>query len=252
MHEDPQRGGELARGWRRLIFLFVFHFDPLYFVFFVPGVLLSLWASHRVKSTFRKYSQVASRRGYTGAEAARELIRARGISGVRVEPTQGFLSDHYDPRHRVLRLSPDVYSGRSLAAVGVAAHEAGHAIQHAKSYGPLKFRSYVVKPAMIGSNLGTIIAGIGLFVQSAGLLWVGIILFSAFVVFTLITLPVEFDASRRAVAALRELGMIEVDEVGGASAVLKAAAMTYVAAAITALLQLLYFLMRAGVLGRRD
>jgi Zn-dependent membrane protease YugP len=231
----------------------VFHFDPYYLLFFLPGMLLSLWASARVKSTFHRYSQVASRRGFTGAEAARELIRRRGISGVHVEETQGFLSDHYDPRHRVLRLSPDVYHGRSLASVGVAAHEAGHAIQHAKSYGPLKFRSYVVKPAMIGSNLGTIAAGMGLMIQSAGLLWVGIVLFSAFVLFTLVTLPVEFDASKRAVAALQEIGMIDADEVEGTSAVLKAAAMTYVAAAITALLQLLYFLMRAGLLGgRRD
>lgn len=231
----------------------VFYFDPLYLLFFVPGVLLSLWASSRVKSTFRRYSQVASRRGYTGAEAARELIRRRGAAGVRVEETPGFLSDHYDPRARVLRLSPDVYHGRSLAALGVAAHEAGHAIQHATSYGPLKFRSMVVKPAMIGSNLGTILAGVGLMMQSAGLLWVGIVFFTAFVLFTLVTLPVEFDASNRAVRALQETGMIAADEVDGTQAVLKAAAMTYVAAAVSALLQLLYFLLRAGVLGgRRD
>lgn len=231
----------------------VLHFDPLYLLFFAPGLLLSLWASARVKSTFRRYSEVASRRGYSGAQAARELIRLRGIAGVQVEETSGFLSDHYDPRHRVLRLSPDVYHGRSLASLGVAAHEAGHAIQHAKSYGPLKFRSYVVKPAMIGSNLGMAAATFGLVLQSTGLVWVGIVLFSIFVLFTLITLPVEFDASKRAVKALEETGMIDADEVDGTSAVLKAAAMTYVAAAITALLQLLYFLMRAGILGgRRD
>lgn len=229
----------------------VFTFDPLYLLFFVPGVLLSLWASSRVKSTFRRYSQVASRRGYTGAEAARELIRRRGVAGVRVEETAGFLSDHYDPGARVLRLSPDVYHGRSLAAMGVAAHEAGHAIQHATSYGPLKFRSMVVKPAMIGSNLGAILAGVGLMMQSAGLLWIGIVFFAAFVLFTLVTLPVEFDASNRAVRALQETGMIAADEVDGTSAVLKAAAMTYVAAAVSAILQLLYFLMRAGVLGGR-
>jgi uncharacterized protein len=229
----------------------VFHFDPLYLLFLAPGLLLSLWASARVKSTFHRYSQVASRRGYTGAEAARELIRLRGLTGVRVEATQGYLSDHYDPRERVLRLSPDVYHGRSLVALGVAAHEAGHAIQHATSYGPLKFRSMVVKPAMLGSNLGTILAGFGLVIQSAGLLWVGILFFAAFVLFTLVTLPVEFDASNRAVRVLRETGMIGADEVEGTSAVLKAAALTYVAAAVSAILQLLYFLMRAGVLGGR-
>ncbi len=226
----------------------VFHFDPVYLLFFIPGMLLSLWASARVKSTFREYSQVGSRRGYTGAQAARELIRQRGISGVQVEDTTGFLSDHYDPRHRVLRLSPEVYHGRSLASLGVAAHEAGHAIQHAKAYGPLKFRSYVVKPAMIGSNIGTVIASLGLAMQFSGLIWAGIVLFSIFVLFTLVTLPVEFDASKRAVAALQETGMIDADEVDGTAAVLKAAAMTYVAAAITAVLQLLYFVMRA----RRD
>lgn len=229
----------------------VLHFDPVYLLFLAPGLLLSLWASSRVKSTFHRYSRVASRRGYTGAEAARELIRRRGVSGVRVEMTQGFLSDHYDPGARVLRLSPDVYQGRSLAALGVAAHEAGHAIQHATSYGPLKFRSMVVKPAMLGSNLGAVLAGFGLFMQSAGLLWAGIVFFAAFVVFTLVTLPVEFDASKRAVLALQETGMIATDEVEGTAAVLKAAALTYVAAAVSAVLQLLYFLMRAGVLGGR-
>ncbi|HEX2880131.1 MAG TPA: zinc metallopeptidase [Polyangiaceae bacterium] len=228
------------------------YFDPLYLLFFVPGVLLSLWASHRVKSTFRRYSQVASMRGVSGAEAARELIRQRGIAGVRVEETSGFLSDHYDPSQRVLRLSSEVFHGHSLASLGVAAHEAGHAIQHAKGYGPLKFRSWVVKPAMIGSNLGTVIAGLGLAMQTTGLIWVGIVMFSAFVLFTLVTLPVEFDASRRAVLALKEINIISASEVPGTEAVLRAAAMTYVAAAISAILQLLYFLMRAGFLGGRQ
>lgn len=228
------------------------YFDPLWFAFLIPGIVLSFWASARVKSTFHKYSQVTSRRGWSGADAARELIRQRGIDGVRVEETPGFLSDHYDPGARVLRLSPDVYRGRSLAALGVAAHEAGHAIQHAKAYGPLKFRSYVVKPAMIGSNMGPFIAGFGLMFQSTGMIWAGIIAFSAFVLFTLITLPVEFDASKRAVAALQETGMILPSEAPGAQAVLNAAAMTYVASAISAILQLLYFLMRAGLFSNRD
>jgi Zn-dependent membrane protease YugP len=226
-------------------------FDPLYFALLVPGLLISLWASFRVKSTFSHYSRVPSSRGFSGAEAARELIRRRGVSGVTVEETQGFLSDHYDPTERVLRLSADVYHGRSLAALGVAAHEAGHAIQHANDYGPLKFRSFVVKPAMIGSNLAFVFLGLGAITHMAGLAILGVVLFSVFVVFTLVTLPVEFDASRRAVVALRELGMVTPAEEDGAGAVLRAAAMTYVAAAITAVLQLIYFLIRSGLLGSR-
>ncbi len=228
-------------------------FDPIYLLFLLPGLALSFWANSRVKSTFKRYARVSSRKGWTGAEAARELISKRGIAGVVVEETPGFLSDHYDPGARRLRLSPEVYHGRSLAALGVAAHEAGHAIQHATSYGPLRFRSWVVRPAMIGSNFGTLLAGVGVALQSTGLVWVGIVLFSAFVIFTLITLPVEFDASNRAVLALEQGGMIYADEVPGARAVLRAAAMTYVAAAVSASLQLLYFLMRSGILGgRRD
>jgi Zn-dependent membrane protease YugP len=226
-------------------------FDPLYFLFALPGLALSLWAQFRVKSTFGRYSQVAAQSGMSGAEAARELIRQRGVQGVRVEETSGTLSDHYDPFHKVLRLSQDVYHGRSLAALGVAAHEAGHAIQHAHAYGPLKWRSLLVRPANLGSNLGVILAGIGLALQASSLTLIGIILFSAAVLFTLVTLPVEFDASRRAVVALRELGMVTASEAGGAKAVLDAAALTYVAAALTAVLQLLYFLMRAGLFGGR-
>jgi uncharacterized protein len=228
------------------------YFDPFWLLIAVPTTLLSLWASWNVKATFKKYSQVASRRGWTGAEAARELISRRGAHGVRVEETSGFLSDHYDPGAKVLRLSPDVYHGRSLSALGVAAHEAGHAIQHATNYGPLGFRSLIVRPATIGSNLGTVIAGLGLAAQSTGMVWVGVVMFSAFVLFTLVTLPVEFDASNRAVAALEASGMIEPFEVPGTRAVLRAAAMTYVAAAVSAILQLLYFLWRAGILGGRS
>jgi uncharacterized protein len=228
------------------------YFDPFWLVIAVPTMLLSLWASWNVKSTFNKYSRVASRKGWTGAAAARELISRRGAHGVRVEETSGFLSDHYDPGAKVLRLSADVYHGHSLAALGVAAHEAGHAIQHATNYGPLNFRSWIVRPAMIGSNLGTMIAGLGLMAQSTGMVWIGVVLFGAFVVFTLVTLPVEFDASNRAVAELQSLGMIDSFEVPGTKAVLRAAAMTYVAAAVSAILQLLYFLWRAGILGGRS
>lgn len=226
-------------------------FDPIYFLFALPGLALSLWAQFRVKSTFRRYSQVLAQSGMSGAEAARELIRRRGVQGVRIEETAGTLSDHYDPFHKVLRLSQDVYHGRSLAALGVAAHEAGHALQHAQAYGPLKFRSLLVRPANIGSSLGVILASVGFLLQASSLTLVGIILFSVAVLFTLVTLPVEFDASRRAVIALRELGIVSTGEVSGAKAVLDAAALTYVAAALTAVLQLLYFLMRAGLLGGR-
>jgi uncharacterized protein len=230
------------------------YFDPLWALLALPGMLLSMWASFRVKATFSRYSEVPSRRGFSGAEAARELIRQRGVAGVHVEETSGFLSDHYDPTARVLRLSSDVYHGRSLAAIGVAAHEAGHAIQHANAYLPLKLRSMVVKPAMLGSNLGVLLAGLGLALHTMALLKIGVVLFAAFVVFTLVTLPVEFDASRRAIVAIQELGIVSRDEAEGASAVLRAAAMTYVAGAITAVMQLLYFLIRSGLLGgsRRD
>jgi Zn-dependent membrane protease YugP len=226
-------------------------FDPVYFLIALPGLALSLWASFKVKSTFRKYSQVGARSGLSGAEAARELLRQRGVHDVRVEPVEGFLSDHYDPGAKVLRLSPDVFNGRSLASLGVAAHEAGHALQHATGYGPLKFRSWVVKPAMLGSNLGMYVMMGGMFLQATSLVWVGVAMFSAFVIFTLVTLPVEFNASSRAVAALQGAGMITEQERKPTKAVLDAAALTYVAAAISAVLQLLYFLWRAGLLGGR-
>jgi Zn-dependent membrane protease YugP len=228
------------------------YFDPLYLVFMLPGLLLSLCASFKVKSTFRHYAQVQARSGYSGARAAAELMRRKGITDVRVEEVDGFLSDHYDPWKKVLRLSSDVYHGQSLASLGVAAHEAGHAIQHATGYGPLKLRSLVVKPAEIGSNFGAFICAIGLAMASTKMVLAGVVLFSAFVLFTLITLPVEFNASSRAVQVLEQSGMIAPSEVAGTRAVLNAAAMTYVAGAISAIMQLLYFLMRSGLLGGRD
>lgn len=223
--------------------------DPLYLVFFVPTLLFSLYSGWKVKSTFKRFSAVRTSGGITGAEAARRIIAAKGMSGVRVERSQGFLSDHYDPSAKVLRLSPDVYDGATIAALGVAAHEAGHAIQHAKDYGPLRFRSLIVKPAQIGSNLGTLLLMVGIFLNSANLALIGVVLFGAFVVFTLITLPVEFDASNRAVATLGELQLLRGTELDGARKVLNAAAMTYVASAAAAISQLLYFLIRSGLLG---
>ena len=227
-------------------------FDPMYLLAMLPGLALSMWASFKVKSTFKRYSQVRARSGLSGAEAARELLRRAGVQHVAVERTPGFLSDHYDPSHKRLRLSPDVYDGRSLAALGVAAHEAGHALQHAHHYAPLKFRSLIVKPAGIGSQLGMYVAFAGIFTQMQPLIWVGIIMFSAFILFTLVTLPVEFNASSRAVKVLVDTGMVARDEAADAKKVLDAAALTYVAAAIAAILQLLYLLMRAGVIGGRN
>jgi len=227
-------------------------FDPVFLLVMVPGLLLSLWASFQVKSTFKRYSQVRPRSGLSGAEAARALLHRSGVDGVQVEQVQGFLSDHYDPSARVLRLSPDVYNGRSLAALGVAAHEAGHALQHATKYAPLGFRSLVVKPASFGSSLGMYAVMGGMLLQLQPLVWLGIIAFSVFVLFTLVTLPVEFNASSRAVAALQSAGMIAADEVEGTRKVLNAAALTYVAAAIGAIMNLLYLLWRAGLLGGRS
>ncbi len=233
------------------------HFDPVYFLFLVPGVLLSFWASFKVKSTFAKYSDVAPRSGMTGAQVAAMILRETRLQNVGIEEVEGYLSDHYDPFARTLRLSSDVYHGRSLSAVGVAAHEAGHAIQHATDYGPLKFRSLIVKPAMIGSNLGGILCAVGLGLQATSgagqaVIWLGVGLFSLFVLFTVVTLPVEFNASSRSLRMIQEMGIIDPREAGPTGEVLRAAALTYVAAAVTAILQLLYFLMRAGLLGGRN
>ena len=234
------------------------YFDPVYFIFVGPALLLSMYASFKVKSAFKKYSKVATSSGLTGAQAAGNMLRAEGVHNVEIEATKGFLSDHYDPRSKTLRLSPDVYSGRSVASVGVAAHEAGHALQDAGGYAPLKLRSMIVPAASLGSKLAwplLIIGGIIMYTGSVfGLVMVkiGIIFFSVAVAFQLVTLPVEFNASNRALKALSSSGMLMEEEVSGARKVLNAAALTYVAAAATAVLQLLYFLMRFGLLGGRD
>jgi Zn-dependent membrane protease YugP len=227
-------------------------FDPLYMMMIAPAFILSLVAQGWVKSAFRKYGKIANRRGITGAEAARRILDASGLSRVTIEPAKGFLSDHYDPRTKVLRLSPDVYGKPSLAAVGVAAHEAGHALQDAKEYAPLKLRSALVPVAQLGSNLAWPLLFIGMFLNAVGMIKVGVILFSGAVLFQVVTLPVEFNASSRALQALSGTGILTGDEMTGARKVLTAAAMTYIAAAITAVLQLLYFLLRSGLLGGGD
>jgi Zn-dependent membrane protease YugP len=221
------------------------YFDPLYFLIVAPGLLLAMWATFKVKSTFSKYSKVAIASRASGAEVARELLARSGISDVAVERHQGFLSDHYHPTQKVVRLSPDVYEGRSVSAVGVAAHEVGHAIQDAQGYGPMRFRQALVPVAGIGSNASYIIIIIGFLMRSAGLVWVGIILFSAVVIFQIVTLPVELNASKRAKLQLVGTGIVSQQESVHVARVLNAAAMTYVAAVITSLLTLLYFVIRA-------
>ncbi|MBI3933995.1 MAG: zinc metallopeptidase [Acidobacteria bacterium] len=227
-------------------------FDPIYFLFIGPGLILSLWASFRVKSAFNKYSKVRSMRGLTGAEAAEEMLRCAGISGVRIVRSHGMLSDHYNPLNRTLNLSESVYDSNSIAAVGVATHEAGHALQHARNYAPLWVRSALVPTANIGSGIGYFVMMIGLFLSSANMVLFGALLFSAVLLFQIVTLPVEFNASNRAKALVVEYGIVTADERQGIDRVLNAAAMTYVAAAISTLLTLLYFLMRAGLLGGRS
>ena len=228
----------------------MFFFDPLYLLFMVPGLLLSLWASARTKSAFNKWGKV--RAAMSGARAARKMLDQAGLFNVRIERAQGFLSDHYDPRSRCLRLSPDVHDRNSIAAVGVACHEAGHAIQHARNYAPLQLRSALVPVASIGSNLGWIVIMAGFFLALTNLVYLGIVLFTATVVFQLVTLPVEFDASNRAKELVVDYGILMPNERAGVDKVLNAAAWTYVAAAVSSIFTLLYFLMRAGLLGGSD
>jgi len=228
-------------------------FDPLYFMMIAPALVLSVWASFRVKSQFNKYSNVRTSTGMSGAEAAVKILQASGLSNIRVERADGFLSDHYDPTAKVLRLSSDVYDGRSIASVGVAAHEAGHAIQDKVHYSMLSLRTALVPTANIGSNMSWFILMAGFFMQMQGLIIAGIVLFSAVVLFQLVTLPVEFDASARAKSILWESGIItQKAERDGVASVLNAAAMTYVAAAVSAVVTLLYYLIRSGLLGGRS
>lgn len=226
--------------------------DPTYVMMvMVPGLLISVLASWRVRSAFNRYSQVGSSRGYTGAQAAQVLLDRAGISDVRIVPAHGFLSDHYNPATKELALSPDVYSSHSIAAIGVATHEAGHAIQHAHGYTPLWLRSALVPVANIGSMFSYIVIVAGAITGLMGISLIGVLLFSAVVVFQIVTLPVEFDASARAKRLVVEAGIVYPEERTGIDRVLNAAAMTYVAAVVTSLLTLLYYLMRSGLLGGR-
>ena len=230
----------------------MFFFDPLYLILALPGLLLGLWAQMRVKGTFNRYAQVRTARNLTGAEIARHLLDGQGLHDVRVEETKGFLSDHYDPRSRVLRLSPDVYRTPSVAAAGVAAHEMGHALQHAAGYAPLQIRSAIVPVVQFGSMLGPILFMIGFLLRFTTLAWLGVIFFAGAVLFSLVTLPVEFDASRRAKALLTQGGIVSHEEAAGVNKVLNAAGWTYVAAAIAAIGQLLYYVLLLSGGSRRD
>ncbi len=223
----------------------MFFIDPLWLIIAAPGLILAMIASYITKSTFHKYAEYSASSGMTGAQAARRLLDQRGMSDVRIEPVQGFLSDHYDPRSRTLRLSPNVYSSNSLSAIGVACHEAGHAIQHAENFAPLALRSALVPITSFSTNAAYFIFIAGMFAESAGLMHLGIILFSFVVLFSLVTLPVEWDASARAKRLMVSAGIVSSREQEHASKVLNAAFLTYVAALLTALLQLLYFILRA-------
>ncbi len=218
-------------------------FDPMYFLFIGPPLLLGLYAQWRVKSTFASMSEVPAR--MSGAQAARQMLDSDGLQSVAIEQVPGHLSDHYDPRTRVLRLSQDVYNGRSMAAVGVACHEAGHAFQHAKNYAPLKIRNMAVPAASFGSGIGLNLAFIGLIFQFQPLLLLGIILFSGVVFFQVINLPVEFDASAGARRHLVEHGLIAEREEPYVAKVLNAAALTYVAGTLQAIMTLVYLIVRS-------
>ena len=204
-------------------------------------LLLGLWAQMKVKRTFARWSEVPVRNGLTGAQAAAEVVRASGLSGVEIRAVEGRLSDHYDPRNRTLNLSADVGRAATVAALGVAAHEAGHAIQDARGYAPMRLRQTFVPAASVGSSLAFPLIFLGFILGSLGLVNVGLALFTAIVLFQLVTLPVEFDASRRALVALSDGRLLAPDELAGARQVLNAAAWTYVAAFVAALAQLLYF-----------
>lgn len=232
-------------------------FSPMYLIFMLPGFLLALWAQNKVKSAYSKYSKVPNMAGLSGAEAARRILDTEGLQSVSIEPTKGVLSDHYDPRSRKLFLSNDVYNGRSIAAVAIAAHEAGHAIQHQQAYGPLKARTAIVPAVSIGSNLGFFVLIVGVMIGNLTIGWIGVALFGLATVFALITLPVEFDASRRAKLALVQSGIIDGGVSGGQESqgverVLGAAAWTYVAGFLASLLSLLYWVMLLTGNSRRD
>lgn len=228
-------------------------FDPLYLLLLLPAIALAAWAQYKVSSAYGKASQIESEIGLSGAETARRILDMNGLQHVPVELTEGYLSDHYDPSTKVVRLSPDVHDGSSLASLGIAAHEVGHAIQDATGYSPLVIRNFMVPAASFGSGVSWLLLVGGLVFHMFGLVLLGIAAYSLVVIFQLVNLPVEFDASARAKRILLESGMISADEHVVVKKVLFAAALTYVAATLTAIVTLIYFVIRSGLLnnGRR-
>ncbi len=222
----------------------MFYFDYMYFVYMIPGLIISIWAQMKVKGTFAKYSKIRVQSGWSGAQAARRILDDNGLHNVRVEKVSGKLSDHFDPGSNVVRLSDSTYDSTSVGAVGVAAHEVGHAIQHAQGYAPAKLRSAIVPACNIGTSVSMPLIFLGFAFSLAQLIYVGIALFGLAVVFQLVTLPVEFNASKRAIETLGSNGMMTEEENNGVKKVLSAAALTYVAALVTSLLQLLYYISR--------
>jgi uncharacterized protein len=231
------------------------YFDPMYFLYLAPALLLAMWAQFRIHSAYNQAQQMAA--PLSGAAAARHILDSAGLTDVEIEEIPGQLTDHYDPRERVLRLSPEVYESRTLAAVGIAAHESGHALQHARGYAPLAIRNAAVPAAGIGTQISFPLILLGFFLNmrtplGAGLIYLGIGLFATVVVFQVINLPVEFNASSRAKAQLVGLGIVNDEQLKYVSKVLNAAALTYVAATLVAILTLLYYIMRFTGGGRRD
>ena len=231
---------------------YLYGFDYYYIVLVLPFIFFAMWAQFKVNSTFKKYSAVRSRRNLTGAQAAESVLRAAGVYNVRVERVSGHLTDHYDPRTNVIRLSDSVYGSTSVASIGVAAHEAGHAVQYARNYAPIKLRAAIIPITNIGSSLAMPLILIGLVFSFGGLVMLGIIFFAFATLFQLITLPVELDASRRALAAIENGGLLYEDEYKMAKKTLWAAAMTYVAALAVSLAQLLRLILLFGGRGNRD
>ena len=230
-----------------------FYRDSIYWILLIPVLILSVYAQIKVSSNFNKYSGVRNRRGVTGAQAAYAVLRAHGVHDVAIRPCAGKLTDHYDPRDNTIYLSQPVYNAATVAAVGVAAHEAGHAVQYAMGYGPVRVRSAIIPVTQFGSQFAFIALMLGLFLYSQPLFLVGIVLFSLTTLFQLVTLPVEFNASRRALETIEGQGFLDGDELVGARKVLRAAALTYVAALLMSALQLLrYVLIFLGRSGRNE
>jgi len=229
----------------------MFFFDPMWFMIMIPPLIFMIYAQARVNSAFKKYSKIANSRGITGAEAAEKLLRSNGLDNVRVEGVKSRLGDHYDPSKKVLRLSPEVASTPSVAALGIVAHEVGHAVQDKVGYSFMRFRTSLVPAANLGSTLGYVFVILGFLLAAFGtafgmtVVWIGVFMFSLAVIFSLVTLPVEYNASNRARQMLRSTGLVVTQEYDGASAVLSAAALTYVAATLQAVAQLFYFILLA-------